>query len=227
MTYGAGGLWRSIKAFWISLRESFLQRRETLDHAVRRHFRAGVKAINEERWADAEAAFSRVLSHKATHFLSHLYLGVAVYHQGRHKEAHAALVRAQRIDPKRFAVYRASSALPSADPPAETQGDLLRNIVKNLEQCAHNLRETAEKIHDASRLQQRAIRRSHGSEPRRGLASGGRRRRGRGRKPRARKSRVSVFSSPEEAKKFRDMPLITKDDATDVDWDEILSRILE
>lgn len=222
MAYRAGGMWRSIKDFWISLRESLLQRRETLDNAVRRNFQAGVKAINEEQWADAEAAFSCVLSHKEEHFLSHLYLGVAIYHQGRNEEAHASLVRAQRIDPKRFAVYRTSSALPAADPPGETQRNLLRDLVKNLEQCAHNLRETAEKIHDVSRRHQRAIRRYHGSEPRRGLASGGRRRRRRARKP-----RVSTFSSPEEAKKFREMPPITKDDATNVNWDEVMSLILE
>lgn len=222
MTYGPRGLWGSIKAFWISLRESLLQRREILDHTIRRHFQAGVRAINEERWADAETAFSRVLSRQAKHFLAHLYMGVAIYHQGRHEEAHAALVRAQRIDPKRFAVYRASSALPAAGPPVKTRGDLLRDLVKNLEQCAHNLRETAEKIHDVSRRQQRAVRRYHSSEPRRGLASGGRRRRRRAHKP-----GVSTFSSSEEAKKFREMSPITKDDVNDVNWDEVLSRILE
>jgi hypothetical protein len=38
---------------------------------------------------------------------------------------------------------------------------------------------------------------------------------------------VSTFSSSEEAKKFREMSPITKDDVNDVNWDEVLSRILE
>ena len=222
MARGAGGLWSSIRALWISLRFSLLQRRDSLDHTVRRHFQAGVRAINESRWAEAEASVSRGLARQDRHFLAHLYLGVAIYHQGRHKEAHAAMVRAQSLDPKRFSVYRAASNLPGTDPPSQPEGDLLGDLVKNLEQCAIELRETAEKIHDASRRQQRAIKRFKVSKPRRGLAAAGRRRRGKARKP-----RVSAFSKSKEAKKFREMSPITKDDATNVNWDEVIARILK
>lgn len=216
------GFVRIIRDFWLSLKEYFRQRLETRDQLVRRHFQAGVKAIHESRWLDAEEAFSRVLSRQSDHFLSHLYLGVAIYHQGRHEEARAALVRAKRIDPKRFTDYQASKALPEADRGGRSQGDVLRELVKNLEECALNLRQTAEKIHDASKRQQKVIRRLHSDEPRRGAGGGGRRRRGRIRRP-----RVSAFSSPEEARKFKKMPPITKDDLQQVDWDEVLARILE
>lgn len=189
---------------------------------VRRYFQAGVKAIHESQWEMAEEAFSRVLSREPEHFLAHLYMGVAIYHQGRHKEARAALVRAKRLDSKRFAAYQASRALPDAGQANKPQGDVLKELVKNLEQCALNLRQTAEKINDASRRQQQVIRRLHSSEPRRGSMGGGRRRRGKSRKP-----KVNAFSSPEEAKKFRDMPPITRDDLTKVDWDEVIARILE
>ena len=222
MTSGRGGFRRSIKDLWLSLLETFRQRRETRDQVVRRYFQAGVRAIHEARWTDAEEFFSRVLSRQSDHFLAHLYMGVAIYHQERHAEAHAALVRAQRLDPKRFAAYQASRALPEESRDSRRQGDLLRDLVKNLEKCALNLRQTAERINDASRRQQQVIRRLQSSEPRRGPTGGSRRRRGKVRKP-----RVSAFSSPEEAKKFRDMPPITKDDLANVDWDEVISRILE
>lgn len=212
----------SVRDLWLSLIEYFRQRRESRDHVVRRYFQAGVKAIHESRWEEAEKAFSRVLSRQSEHFLAHLYMGVAVYHQGRHKEARGALVRAKKIDPKRFAAYQATKSLPEAQGGEKPQGDVLRDLVKNLEQCALNLRQTAEKINDASRRQQQVIRRMHQSEPRRGSSGGGRRRRGRGRKP-----RVSAFSSPEEAKKFREMPPITKDDVVQADWDEVIARILK
>lgn len=212
----------SVGDLWLSLREYFRQRRESRDHVVRRYFQAGVKAIHESRWEEAEQAFSRVLSRQSEHFLSHLYVGVAVYHQGRHKEARAALVRAKRLDPKRFAAYQATKALPEAQEGEKPQGDVLRDLVKNLEQCALNLRQTAEKINDASRRQQQVIRRMNQSEQRRGPSGGGRRRRGKSRKP-----KVSTFSSPEEAKKFREMPPITKDDVVQVDWDEVIARILK
>ncbi len=132
------------------------------------------------------------------------------------------MVRAQRLDPKRFAVYRAASDIPETSPPSHPEGDLLGDLVKNLEQCAIELRETAEKIHDASRRQQRAIKRFKVSKPRRGLTTAGRRRRGKAHKP-----RVSAFNNSKEAKKFRDMPPITKDDATTVNWDEVIARILK
>jgi tetratricopeptide (TPR) repeat protein len=216
------GLKRLVRDFWLSLKEYFRQRLETRDQLVRRHFQAGVKAIHDSRWLDAEEAFSRVLSRKSDHFLAHLYLGVSIYHQGRHEEARSALVRAKRIDPKRFAAYQASKALPDSDRGGRPQGDVLKELVKNLEECALNLRQTADKIHDASKRQQQVIRRLHSAEPRRGSGGGGRRRRGRVRKP-----KVNTFSSPEEAKKFRQMSPITKDDLSEVDWDEVLARILE
>lgn len=216
------GFRSSLRDFWLSLREYFRQRRETRDQEIRRLFQAGVKAIHDSHWARAEAAFSRVLSREPDHFLAHLYMGVAIYHQGRHEEARTALVRAKRLDPKRFAAYQASKALPDADEASTPQGDVLKDLVKNLERCALNLRQTAEKINDASRRQQQVIRRLHSSEQRRGSMGGGRRRRGKVRKP-----RVSAFSNAEEAKKFREMPPITKDDLTEVDWDEVISRILE
>lgn len=195
---------------------------ETRDQIVRKHFQMGVNAIRDARWVDAEQAFSRVIARKPDHFLAHIYTGVAVYHQDRYSEAHAALIRAQRLDPDRFAAYQASKAIPDSDNEGRPQVDLLRDLVKNLEQCAHNLRQTAEKINDASKRQQQVIRKLHSPEPRSGPSSGVRRRRGKARKP-----RVSTFSGPEEAKKFRDMPPITGDDLADVDWDEVLARLLE
>ncbi|MFQ6673002.1 MAG: tetratricopeptide repeat protein [Candidatus Tectimicrobiota bacterium] len=205
MARGTRGLWRSIKAFWVSLRGSFFQRREARDLTVRRHFQAGLRAVNDGRWAEAEAAFSHVLARQSGHFLAHLYMGVAIYHQGRHAEAHAALVRARRLDPKRFAIYQTSKALPVADPRGRLQGDLLRDLVKNLEECALDLRETGGKPHDVSRRHQRAIRRPRSPEPRRGLAIGGRRRRGRARKP-----RPSAFSSPRRRRGSERCPPLPK-----------------
>jgi tetratricopeptide (TPR) repeat protein len=206
-----------LKSFWLSLREMVLQHLESRDRLVRQDFQAGVRAVQQARWSDAVAAFSRVLSLRRDHFLAHLYLGVALYHQGRQREAQATFRRAKRLNPKRFSAYEAANALPLEVGPARgtSLGESGRDI------SVLGLEDGAETVGEVTKRRQRVIRRLHSPEPRRSLR-GGSRRRVKGRRP-----RPTDFISPEEARKFQNLPPITKDEIARIDWDELITRILE